>query len=198
MSDLIVGIDLGKKLAGTTALCYLDDNHKPCWEAADKNQDADHFIINRLGALMPKAVFLDAPLSLPGIYRFGLPYDDYFYRTADRVMKAMSPMFLAGLTARAIRLKDNLAAKIGCAVYEAYPKGMANKLSLHEHDYKGSKASISQITAFILSETGCKTPDVLPRDWHQVDALLALTTGLRRSANCHERHGDPEEGYIYV
>ena len=135
-------MDLGNKLAGTTVICFLNEQGLPEWRQSLKNKDADAFLQKVLTELDLRALFLDAPLSLPGVYRFGKPYEDYFYRRGDRLVKAMSPMFLAGLTARAIRLKDQLEASLLLSVMEAYPKAMAEKLELQEVDYKGSTAAM--------------------------------------------------------
>lgn len=194
----VAGVDLGNKLAGTTVICFLNEQGLPEWRQSLKNKDADAFLQKALTELDLRALFLDAPLSLPGVYRFGKPYEDYFYRQGDRMVKAMSPMFLAGLTARAIRLKDQLEASLPLSVMEAYPKAMAEKLELQEVDYKGSKAAITEVTRAICNAAGLQPPsDRLP-DWHHVDALLALLTGIRWCHDAHEVLGDPEEGAIIV
>ena len=177
-------MDLGNKLAGTTVICFLNEQGLPEWRQSLKKKDADAFLQKALTELDLRALFLDAPLSLPGVYRFGKPYEDYFYRQGDRMVKAMSPMFLAGLTARAIRLKDQLEASL--------------PLSVMEVDYKGSKAAIMEVTRAICNAAGLQPPaDRLP-DWHHVDALLALLTGIRWCHDAHEVLGDPEEGAIIV
>ena len=180
-------MDLGNKLAGTTVICFLNEQGLPEWRQSLKNKDADAFLQKALTELDLSALFLDAPLSLPGVYRQG-----------DRMVKAMSPMFLAGLTARAIRLKDQLEASLPLSVMEAYPKAMAEKLELQALDYKGSKAAIMEVTRAICNAAGLQPPsDRLP-DWHHVDALLALLTGIRWCHDAHEVLGDPEEGAIIV
>ena len=198
MHASIAGIDLGKKLAGTTVISYVTESSTMAWAQASKNEDADAFIRSFLKSLPVKALFMDAPLSLPGVYRFGKPYEDYFYRKGDRALGAMSPMFLAGLTARAIRLKDQLEAEIGLTVYEAYPKALAQILALQSLDYKGQKAAIPNATSYVANEAGLTASTHRLPDWHHVDALLALTTGLRWLRNDHQVWGNEEEGAIFI
>lgn len=194
----IAGIDLGNKLAGTTVICYLNEQGIPEWRQSAKNKDADAFLKQELASLKVQVLFLDAPLSLPGVYRFGSPYEDYFYRQGDRVVKAMSPMFLAGLTARAIRLKDQLEAGAQLSVMEAYPKAMAEKLALQTLDYKGQKAAIGEVAHTICEAAELQPPAERLPDWHHVDALLALLTGIRWRHGNHDVIGDPGEGAIIV
>jgi predicted nuclease with RNAse H fold len=198
MVPTIVGIDYGKKLAGTTVLCYIEENGHLHWKKAAKDQDADKFLFQEIEGLAPEAVFMDAPLSLPGVYRFGHGYDDYFYREPDRQLGAMSPMFLAGLTARAIRFKDAIAGSLAIPVYEVYPKALAQYLALDGFNYKGKKAAIHQVAAVISRASGIPLPDQTLPDWHHVDAFLALVTGYRWIAGNHEAYGKPEEGRILV
>jgi predicted nuclease with RNAse H fold len=196
--EAIAGVDLGNKLAGTTVICYLNKQGAPEWRQSVKNKDADAFLHKEIPSLNLQALFMDAPLSLPGVYRFGAPYQDYFYRKGDRLVKAMSPMFLAGLTARAIRLKDQLEVGLQLSVMEAYPKAMADKLNLKALDYKGHKASIGQVTQTICEAAELQPPKDRLSDWHHVDALLALLTGIRWRSGTYEVLGDPEEGAIIV
>lgn len=198
MAPTIVGIDYGKKLAGTTVLCYNDQSgHLQCKKAA-KNQDADRFLTKEIEALLPEAVFIDAPLSLPGVYRFRGSYSDYFYREGDRNLGAMSPMFLAGLTARAIRFKDAIVETFAIPVYEVYPKALAQNLGLAKDNYKGDKAAIQSVASSISKEAGMPLPDQDLPDWHHVDALLAFTSGQRWQAGNNETYGQAEEGQILV
>ncbi len=198
MAKTIVGIDYGKKLAGTTVLCYPDQNCHLQWEKAAKDQDADKFLSKKIEALLPEAVFIDAPLSLPGVYRFKAFYSDYFYREPDRQLGAMSPMFLAGLTARAIRFKDSIVGTFGIPVYEVYPKALAQNLELTHDNYKGDKAAIQSVTTEITKAAGIQLPDKELPDWHHVDALLAFTSGYRWQAGIHKVYGQEEEGQILV
>lgn len=70
-----LGIDYGSKMAGTTAIAYLDNGEIKVI-LSQKNKDADAFIIATTEQLKPNSIFIDAPLSLPLAYfRQG---DNYF------------------------------------------------------------------------------------------------------------------------
>jgi predicted nuclease with RNAse H fold len=99
------GIDYGSKMAGTTVITYNQDNVL-YQRSSVKNGDADAFILDCVTELQPGQIYIDAPLSLP-LACFGKG-TDFFYREADRKLKAMSPMFLGGLTARAMKLRLQL------------------------------------------------------------------------------------------
>ncbi len=190
----IAGIDYGSKLAGTTVIAFYEAEKPVRLYQSEKKKDADKFIREILQVEKPAAVFLDAPLSLPGIYRNLPDCTDYFYRKGDRALRAMSPMFLGALTARAIKLKDELTAA-GFAVHEIYPAALARVLELKEADYKGSVKSIPACLA-LLQKNVAFTPAETVKNWHQFDALLALASGLRYLKNAHEIHGEAEEGAI--
>ncbi|MEM1218008.1 MAG: hypothetical protein AAGH79_03820 [Bacteroidota bacterium] len=191
----IAGIDLGSKMAGTTVIAL----HNPLQLfASQKKQDADAFILKTLAANQITKVYLDAPLSLPGIYR-GLPnHQDYFYRQGDRMLRAMSPMFLGGLTARAIKLKDQLNAQ-GIQVFEVYPGPLAKMWELPALGYKKQKVNIAAVCNALRSKLPFSMPDLeaIP-DWHHVDALLALAIAYRHEAGESQAYGTPQEGIIWV
>ena len=118
------GIDYGSKLAGTTVICF-DENEKLNFRQSEKKQDADAFLEKLISEKQPDSVFIDAPLSLPNAY-FGKG-EDYFYRKCDREVGGMSPMFLGGLTARAIKLKSKSETP-ECPFYEIYPAQLVRVL----------------------------------------------------------------------
>ena len=133
------GIDYGSKLAGTTVVTY-DKDGKLYQKSSAKKQDADRMILSWVQSLKPDFVFIDAPLSLPAAY-FGKG-ENYFYREADIELKAMSPMFLGGVTARAISLKKQIEAE-GVEVFETYPGGLVrSKPELKAHYNKKDKHTI--------------------------------------------------------
>ena len=111
-----IGVDYGSKLAGTTAISYLEEGKIRILQSK-KKEDADQFLSELILRLSPKSIFIDAPLSLPAAYHN--KGTDYFYRKADRDCKAMSPMFLGGLTARAMKLKAQHADRNFIEVYPA-------------------------------------------------------------------------------
>lgn len=201
----IAGIDYGSKLAGTTVIAHLE-NETIEFFASAKNQDADRFILEWTEKFQPDQIFIDAPLSLPGVYTNNSAYDNYFYRKADLKVKAMSPMFLGGLTARAIQLKTKLLAQ-NTEVIEIYPSHLADVLELDRNYYKKQKEHIPSIVSALTksldlllpSAQGLSvTPSSVFSDWHHVDALLALISGIRYVKNQHLIFGDPQEGQIIV
>ena len=101
--------------------------------------DADAFIHSEAIHLKPRMIFIDAPLSLPGIYWLGNGFRDHFFRQCDKEMNAMSPMFLGGLTARAMRLKAELKST-GCKIIETYPRMLTEMRYLsNEHKVYGKR-----------------------------------------------------------
>ena len=182
-------------MAGTTVLAL---NHPLQLFASQKKQDADAFILRTLTDNQVSKVYLDAPLSLPGIYR-GLPnYQDYFYRQGDRMLRAMSPMFLGGLTARAIKLKDQLTTQ-GIEVLEVYPGPLAKMWDLPSEGYKKQKANIESVCNLLRNKLPYTMPDLdVILDWHHVDALLALAIAYRHEAGEAQAYGNPQEGIIWV
>ncbi len=181
-------------MAGTTAICALEGARLKI-VLSQKNQDADLFIKDFISTAASECqIFLDAPLSLPIKYLTG-EGTDYFYRKADKEMKAMSPMFLGGLTARAIQLKDWLEAS-DHQVLEAYPAAAAKRLSLENLDYKKKEGDIDIVSAVILTELGLELKTKL-KTWHEVDALIAYWIGIQYlNGNC-KTAGDPQEGLIH-
>ena len=185
------GIDYGSKIAGTTVIAYLESDRLQIVQSA-KKQDADRWILDHCDNLKPEMVFLDAPLSLPAAY-FGKG-EDYFYRLCDRECKAMSPMFLGGLTARAMALDKgyNKAEFIEC-----YPGMLARQvLKLGELYNKKSKLSdqaVEQLLSLLPYEL-----DAMLDNWHQFDALLCWLTGYRYQKGEALKIGDKEEGLIIV
>lgn len=193
----LVGIDYGSKLAGTTVLAYSHDRQEVRFLASQKGEDADAFLLKMLRGLGPEQIFIDAPLSLPGVYK-GLPdYDDFFYRRADRALKAMSPMFLGGLTARAMQLSTQLA-KDNIHFFEAYPAALARHHDFHSKGYKKQKDAFFSLKEQLVEKYHLKLPSGLPYSWHYFDALLAFITGLRAEQQTVMREGAEEEGVIYV
>lgn len=186
----IIGIDYGSKLAGTTVICY-NNNNKIQTLQSEKKKDADAMILKFCDSYNPKLIFIDAPLSLPSAY-FNDTASDYFYREADKVTQAMSPMFIGGLTARAIKLKNALQAQ-NREVIETYPRQLVKHLSL-EHFYK------KDIKDFLQAlETKIAMPNLPEVDnWHSVDAILAYSSAQRFTEGKSELFGNPEEGVIYI
>jgi predicted nuclease with RNAse H fold len=194
--ETIVGIDYGSKLAGTTVIAFYQ-NEMVRFSASKHQEDADKFIVKHLQLMKPKFVFLDAPLSLPGKYVDKESYSDYFYRVADRELGAMSPMFLGGLTARAMKLKDYLE-KMEMTVFETYPKHQAVILELDNTMYKRDEKHIRELSKVVSDKFNLNVNYDQMKTWHHFDSLLAYIAGVRFINKAHMAIGDQEEGQIIV
>ncbi|MEL7021272.1 MAG: hypothetical protein AAGK47_06685, partial [Bacteroidota bacterium] len=132
----IIGIDYGSKLAGTTVIAHWQAmKTTPLLYQSKKKRDADRFLLDWISEQRPTHIFLDAPLSLPGIYSQLPDCTNYFYRAGDIALRAMSPMFLGGLTARAMQLQSRIKP-LGAQVIEIYPSHLAHCLGLKALSYK--------------------------------------------------------------
>jgi len=187
-----LGIDFGSKLAGTTAICYQDDSKLVVLQS-EKKKDADKFILDLVEKLSPAQIFIDAPLSLPAAY-FGKG-DDYFYRDCDRVLKAMSPMFLGGLTARAMRLTSKLKS-IDIDCFEVYPAGLIQEIGKLKNHYT-KKSMVNTTFLNCLSDLIC-LEITATGSWHQIDAVLCWLSGRRFLAGEAKIIGIKEEGQIIL
>lgn len=179
-----IGIDFGARKAGTTAICCLQGDCLQVLQSG-KGDDADRFIREQLKMIGPQQVFIDAPLSLPAAYF--MRGSDYMFRQCDRELSAMSPMFLGGLTARAIQLKAEHSA---CDFIEVYPKALAGKLQVKS--YKHQPIVWSDLEAHL--PYSLETPSSL----HAYDAVLAWLSGYRYLNGEALIYGRPEEGQIIV
>lgn len=191
-----VGIDYGSKVAGTTAIAYLDKG-RISFAQSRKKEDADIFIYQHLSEMNPKYVFLDAPLSLPGVFNHPESYNDYFFRQADRAAGGMSPMFLGGLTARAMQLKGKLS-RLGIQTFEVYPGALAKVFKLSALGYKKKSDQINNCLSVIQKHLPYAIQTNLINNWHQFDALLAFTSGWRYLNQLHITFGELEEGIIII
>ncbi len=193
----IAGVDYGSKLAGTTVIAHLLNGSIRLYQS-QKKKDADAFLRNWVKEQAPSHLFLDAPLSLPGVYTMPSLYDDYFYRKADRELRAMSPMFLGGLTARAMRLKKEWS-DTDIRLVEIYPAKLADLLLIRALGYKKQKAQLERVLEKMAPALhGFEWSPSEIDNWHQVDALLALMSGLRFLKDEHLAFGEEKEGIIVV
>lgn len=189
-----LGIDYGAKLAGTTAICYEQEGQLLI-QQSEKKKDADKFIQVMIDTLKPTAIFIDAPLSLPLAY-FG-EGDNYFYRDCDKVLKGMSPMFLGGLTARAIKLTKSYE-KAGIPFYETYPAQIVKHyLADITEGYKKQKVILVDFCKILEQQLPYKLAE-LPTNWHQVDGVLAWWAGWRYENGEVKIYGNENEGVIYI
>lgn len=192
----IAGIDYGSKLAGTTVIAYLNGKTISFYQS-EKKKDADAFLKTHIEQLQLATLFIDAPLSLPGVYCNPQQYQDYFYRKADKELKAMSPMFLGGLTARAMRLQAECRVN-DIQFIEVYPAAVSKLLELQQFNYKKEKTQISVVAAYLQKKLPFTFDPLLLLTWHHVDALLALYSAWRYVHNEHLSYGDQKEGLIIV
>ncbi|MFN3952373.1 MAG: hypothetical protein ACK4KT_08235 [Thermaurantimonas sp.] len=194
---VLFGVDFGSRYAGTTVIAVYEPR-KIYFLSCKKEEDADTFVEQSALHFVPDYLFLDAPLSLPGLYTGLTGCEDYFYRKADIQCGAMSPMFLGGLTARAIRLRDKLAVK-GIPVIETYPKLLAQELQLTNLGYKKEKSHLLTCRYKLVEifnpsiEINCSDVD----SWHHLDALLALMSAMKYVSNVATALGQEEEGLIF-
>jgi uncharacterized protein len=196
-ADKIMGIDYGSKLAGTTAAVMLNGGRLEVWQS-ERGQNADEWLTDLASSLQPKVVYIDAPLTLPKVYTQGVytSAEEYFYRVCDKEVQAMSPMFIGGLTARAIKLKAKLS-ETGIAVLETYPSQLAKILLNHLPDYKKGLATLPVFTEALQSLLPYQINQPLA-NWHQFDCLLAWYSGYRHSTQQALLYGDAKEGRIIV
>lgn len=186
-----IGIDYGSKLAGTTCICWLEENQLII-KSTKKKQDADATIADVITELNPSLVCIDCPLSLPSGYH-GIG-SDFFYRECDKQLKAMSPMFLGGLTARGMKLKHMFQQMDWV---EVYPKALVEVLELTD---LYQKKDVSKIEVFLLEliERYSLNIAISVDSWHAVDSVLAWLSGFRYLSNEHKSYGLQKEGMIIV
>jgi len=190
----LAGIDFGAKLAGTTAITWSthDAIHT---KLCPKGTDADRWLEEQIGAIDLAFVCIDAPLSLPGAY-FGQGAD-YSYREADRQLQAMSPMFLGGLTARAIQFAARASTQ-KLNVLEVYPAALIRHIpdlqtSYHKKNRDSIQSFLPQLQKFIPFEMYAK-----PTTYHEIDSMLCWLSGYRHFQGQAIPYGNPKEGIIWI
>lgn len=188
----LMGIDYGAKLAGTTAVCY-NDGDSIVIHTSVKKKDADAFIMRLVKDYQPEIIAIDAPLSLPAAYSTG--QGSFFYRKADEELKAMSPMFLGGLTARAMKLRRDIG--IQTDVIETYPAAAIRHLSLDDYYQKKDKSTIEKLMYQMRKKLPI-TIDNSPSTYHEVDAVIAWLTAYHYSQGSAIAIGDVSEGQIWL
>lgn len=193
---MILGIDYGSKMAGTTVIAFMKTHNEVELIQSKKNEDADQMILDFVTAHQDIwLIFLDAPLSLPEAYSNSAA-DDFFYRAVDRELSAMSPMFLGGLTARAMKLKNELQ-KLGVQVVETYPKALSQAINLDQNAYKKDQHYLEEVSTTI-ERLGHWTTLTPPQNWHQIDALLCLLSAKRHEIGRSKVYGKKSEGQIII
>lgn len=185
------GVDYGSRMAGTTVIAYSNADRLIVEQSA-KKQDADAWLKSRLKDLEITKLYFDAPLSLPAVYNGA--GEDYFYREADRICGAMSPMFIGGLTARAMRLKSEMP---DIEFYEAYPAELNRRIIKLDTLYQKKKPISREAIEILQDFLPLPAPENLD-NWHKFDALLCWLTGFRMANARAMIIGDPDEGLIYI
>tara|TARA_R110000850_G_scaffold177569_2_gene303414 strand:+ start:852 stop:1448 length:597 start_codon:yes stop_codon:yes gene_type:complete len=198
MGETLFGIDYGSKLTGNTVIAIFQ-KMKIFFLDVDKGVDADAFILNAADYFSPNKIFIDAPLTLPGVYTKVKGCNDFHFRQADLDLGAMSPMFLGGFAARAIELKTTLEKK-SIEIFETYPRILATHFNLKTKGYKGSVLALKDCRDEIVSHfsTSIQLPKNEITTWHHLDALLALMSALNHAQGEGKVYGLKEEGLIYI
>ena len=192
---MTMGIDFGAKKSGFTVACFGPNPGMLNVKQSEKGKDADHFLFNLIKLHQPQIIAIDAPLSIPhGILGMG---KNYSHRACDGQLNAMSPMFLGGLTARAIALKDSIINEFtNVQVIETYPKGLVHEI-LGQPFIKTYKKEIEEFLANLKKHYNFNL-DIMINNWHQVDGLLAFISASRHLDGRSDVYGDPAEGLIYL
>lgn len=182
-------------MAGSTVITW-SERGKLIQESSSPKRDADEFLMGLTLRLKPKRVFIDAPISLPFAY-----YDkgnDFHFRKCDRELNAMSPMFLGGLTARAMKISKELKNH-NIMVYETYPSGLVKNNPILKSYYH--KKDLSCISKLKYELQRLSHPIKIPKSLftiHHLDSLLAWISGYRYENNSHLEYGSREEGIIII
>lgn len=193
MFENIAGIDFGAKLSGKTSIAYIVNNELQIVSCSAK-MDADVFILTFINQSAVKNIFLDAPLSLPIVYKTPTSDPNFFYRECDKATNAMSPLFLGGLTARAMALKHQLDLH-NIRVFETYPTALCKQLNIErDKSVDGVKQMFRQIKSLIQDIS----INIEPKNIHEMDAVLALFSGMRFLKNEHATIGNITEGVIII
>ena len=184
-----IGIDFGARSSGNTVVCERSGSLFRFHRCA-KGEDSDAWLRAFVARLKPRAIYIDAPLSLPKAF-----YDkgtDHFFRVADHQAKGMSPMFLGGLTARAITLSKEWRG-LGIGVHEAYPAALIRQ-EWSVLKVVSGKAIPKQKLRIMAGMVQLPPPD--PADRHEADAWLCWVIGVRHRAGNASVFGTKDEGLI--
>ncbi len=184
MPKVLLGIDLGGRTTGKTAVCCLtlhEDGkasaHMITTDEVTAQCDADD---DRFVALLllqqPVLIGIDAPLSLPDTTR-----PDYLFRPGDRALGALSPFSMGEVTARALHLASKLR---GVPLIEVYPKAVLKHLGLPYRKYKADGVLLHEMVQRVQAVYGWQiAPFALSGD--NVDALLAAVAAWHFDAGAY-------------
>ena len=196
MGKVILAVDFGSKTSGFTAAALFNSEGRISLHQALKGSNADVWLKELIKRHTPDIIAVDAPLSLPGVYARTEGCTNYHYRQCDLEVSAMSPMFLGGLTARAIEMKDWIHATLRAEVIEIYPKLVAQDLGLDKR-YKKDFAYLTEALDILSAELSGSLDASQVTNWHRFDALLALRTASKYAAGAAKKIGLETEGIIY-
>lgn len=187
----LVGIDFGARSSGNTVVCVREKQGYR-FHRSPEGGDGDAWLNDLISELRPGSIYIDAPLSLPAAY-FNRG-NDYAFRLADRLAGGMSPMFLGGLTARAMALADAWR-KAGISVHEAYPSALIR----HAWESLDIKPRVAIPRSKLRIMAGMVLlPPPSPADRHEADAWLCWVIGHRHQRGEAKAFGNAEEGVILV
>jgi predicted nuclease with RNAse H fold len=194
MAEILVGIDFGAKRSGLTSVVSGAVGGTLSCHTIEKGRDTDLWLEELLMQLQPRLIAIDAPLSLPGTYTGISASEDYFYRKCDRDLGAMSPMFLGGLTARAMRLRAKLSA---FEFIETYPSAIAKKVypDLNREEKEHFEESIERMK---LQTRAFHAIEIKKVRKHDLDALLCWHSAARYLSGLAMPIGLTKEGIIYL
>jgi predicted nuclease with RNAse H fold len=191
MAQLIFGIDYGAKNSGFTRVFAGKDEENLCCYRIEKGKDTDQWLSELIEEQKPALIAIDAPLSLPGVYQKLKGFTDFFYRHCDRELGAMSPMFLGGLSARAMKLRSQYPH---VNFIESYPSAFVKTYYPAQHQLykKDYSAFLEQHGQDLINDV-----DMLQSN-HDLDAIICWHIGKKYLDQNTKVFGKPEEGLIYV
>ena len=169
----LIGIDLGGRTTAKTSISLLDIAEKEVVLFSKEYISnicgkSDSSFIKFVNDLDPDVIGIDAPLSLPDFTS-----ENYLYRKCDKELKALSPMTLGEITARAIYLKNNFTSSY---IFEVYPKTLLELLKINHKGYKRNSRLQKQIFDFLSEFYDLKFPhfDLNEDDLDSILAVLIL------------------------
>lgn len=167
---ILLGIDLGGRTTGKTALSFLDTDLNEIKNysreyISERCGKSDKELIRFVESFNADVIGIDAPLSLPDFKS-----ENYLYRNCDKKLKALSPMTLGEITARAIHIKENLSCK---DIFEVYPKTLLELFKINHKGYKRDQNLQSTIWKILIEYYDLDFPDIEMNE-DNLDSILAV------------------------
>jgi len=187
---IVVGLDLAGVEDRPSGFCVLEDmNAKTCIIYTDEE------ILQKIRALKPDVIAIDAPLSLPPGRTSIEERTDMHLRKCDRELLKRGikilPITLGGmrkLTQRGIRLKRLLEAE-GFRVIEVYPGGAQDVLGIPRKS-RGRTPLLEGLKKLGIRGLRKKMSD------HELDAVTSAFVGKLFLEGKSETLGDPKRGIV--